>query len=76
MSSPVGSYYASGFKPISLYCATDSIRSAPLGTGSYKIGGYFNVYLETMDQQYKRQLKPNLKDINKYYGFIKIKLVR
>lgn len=41
MSSPVGSYYASGFKPISLYCATDSIRSAPMGTGSYKIGGYF-----------------------------------
>lgn len=39
MSSPVGSYYASGFKPISLYCATDSVRSAPLGTGSYKIGG-------------------------------------
>lgn len=41
MASPVGSYYASGFKPISLYCATDSIRSAPLGTGSYKIGGNY-----------------------------------
>ena len=76
MSSPVGSYYASGFKPISLYCATDSIRSAPLGTGSYKIGGYFYIYLETMVLQYKKQLKQNLKDINKSYGSIKIKLVK
>lgn len=38
-AGPVGSYYASGFKPISLYCATEAIRSAPKGTGFYKIGG-------------------------------------
>ena len=37
--SPVGPYYATGFKPVSLYCATDSIRSAPKGTGAYKLGG-------------------------------------
>jgi branched-chain amino acid aminotransferase len=38
-ASPVGSYYSAGFKPISLYCETDTIRSAPKGTGNYKIGG-------------------------------------
>ena len=38
--SPVGPYYATGFKPISLFCATGDIRSAPKGTGGYKIGGY------------------------------------
>ena len=37
--SPVGPYYATGFKPISLYCATEAIRSAPKGTGNAKIGG-------------------------------------
>jgi len=40
MTGPVGPYYPTGFKPISLYCATQTIRSAPKGTGAYKIGGY------------------------------------
>lgn len=39
MAGPVGPYYPTGFKPISLYCATETIRSAPKGTGSFKIGG-------------------------------------
>lgn len=39
IASPVGPYYPSGFSPISLSCATESIRSADKGTGSYKIGG-------------------------------------
>lgn len=42
MTGPVGSYYSTGFKPISLSCATDTIRSAPKGTGSYKIGGNYS----------------------------------
>ncbi len=42
MSSPVGPYYPSGFKPISLSCSLNSIRSAPGGTGYYKVGGYYN----------------------------------
>lgn len=41
MGSPVGPYYPSGFKPISLSCSINSIRSAPGGTGYYKVGGYF-----------------------------------
>ena len=39
--SPVGPYYATGFKPVSLYCAVDSIRSAPKGTGAFKLGGNY-----------------------------------
>lgn len=39
MTGPVGPYYSTGFKPISLYCVTDAIRSAPKGTGGFKIGG-------------------------------------
>lgn len=41
MAGPVGPYYPTGFKPISLSCATDTIRSAPKGTGAFKIGGNY-----------------------------------
>lgn len=47
MTGPVGPYYPTGFKPISLSCATETIRSAPKGTGSYKLGGYTFHDLET-----------------------------
>ncbi|KAJ7835303.1 branched chain amino acid aminotransferase [Mycena leptocephala] len=36
--SPVGPYYASGFKPVALYGTTDYVRAAPGGTGAYKLG--------------------------------------
>lgn len=39
VASPVGPYYATSFKPISLYCSRDQIRVAPKSTGAYKIGG-------------------------------------
>ena len=55
VSSPVGPNYPTGFNPISLYCDTKNVRSAPGGTGGYKLGGYFYyfiIYLETMDQQF------------------------
>lgn len=55
MSGPVGPYYPTGFKPISLSCATETIRSARKGTGSFKIGGYICPKLETMPQLYKLQ---------------------
>lgn len=43
MASPVGPYYPSGFKPISLAVSEKAIRSAPGGMGSFKVGGYFLV---------------------------------
>ncbi|KAF7339679.1 Branched-chain-amino-acid aminotransferase [Mycena sanguinolenta] len=36
--SPVGPYYAAGFKPVALYGTTEFIRAAPGGTGAYKLG--------------------------------------
>ncbi|KAJ6604404.1 aminotransferase [Mycena vulgaris] len=36
--SPVGPYYASGFKPVALYGTTEFVRAAPGGTGAYKLG--------------------------------------
>ncbi|KAF8213323.1 branched-chain amino acid aminotransferase II [Mycena galopus ATCC 62051] len=36
--SPVGPYYASGFKPIALHGTTEYVRAAPGGTGAYKLG--------------------------------------
>lgn len=48
MGGPVGPYYPTGFKPISLSCMISAIRSAPRGTGSFKIGGYLSHYLGIM----------------------------
>jgi branched-chain amino acid aminotransferase len=39
VSSPVGPYYPTGFNPVSLLCETKYIRSAPGGTGGFKLGG-------------------------------------
>lgn len=44
VTSPVGPYYPTGYKPISLYCSHDHIRAAPKGTGHFKVGGYFVIY--------------------------------
>lgn len=46
MGSPVGPYYPTGFKPISLSCSLNSIRSAPGGTGFYKVGGNYGPTLK------------------------------
>ncbi len=44
LGSPAGPYYATGFEPVSLMCGVGTIRSAPGGTGMYKVGGYiFNL---------------------------------
>jgi len=39
LGSPAGPYYATGFEPVSLMCGVGTIRSAPGGTGMYKVGG-------------------------------------
>jgi len=46
VASPVGPYYPTGFKPISLTCSLKYMRSAPKGTGGYKVGGYLFDYVE------------------------------
>lgn len=39
VASPVGAYYQSGFKAISILCDDKNIRSAHGGLGSVKAGG-------------------------------------
>lgn len=53
MGGPVGPYYPTGFKPVSLSCMTTAVRSAPKGTGGFKIGGYKIFYVATTGQLYK-----------------------
>ncbi|KAI9288616.1 branched-chain amino acid aminotransferase [Umbelopsis sp. AD052] len=45
---PVGNYYKDGVKPVDACIIEDFDRSAPLGTGSFKLGGnYAPVFLPT-----------------------------
>lgn len=39
---PVGPYYSTGFKPVSLEATTKYSRAAPGGTGSYKLGANYS----------------------------------
>ncbi|GJJ09431.1 hypothetical protein Clacol_003653 [Clathrus columnatus] len=39
--SPVGPYYATGFKPVSLYGTVEYVRAYPGGTGGYKLGANY-----------------------------------
>ena len=39
--SPVGPYYATGFKPVSLLGTTEYSRAHPGGTGAYKLGANY-----------------------------------
>lgn len=48
ITCPVGPYYPSGFKPISLLATPDYVRAWPGGTGSNKVGGN---YAPTMKPQ-------------------------
>lgn len=41
IASPVGPYYASGWKPISLLSSTKDVRAWPGGTGSHKLGANY-----------------------------------
>lgn len=39
--SPVGPYYKTGFKPVSLLATTSDVRAWPGGTGGYKLGSNY-----------------------------------
>lgn len=48
--SPVGPYFKEGFKPIDVMISWDYDRTAPLGTGSYKVGGNYAASLRSLEQ--------------------------
>lgn len=39
--TPVGPYFKEGFNPVKIAIVRDSDRAAPLGTGTYKVGGNY-----------------------------------
>jgi branched-chain amino acid aminotransferase len=39
--TPVGPYFREGFNPVSIQIARDFDRAAPLGTGTFKVGGNY-----------------------------------
>lgn len=47
--TPVGPYFKEGFKPVDIMICRDFDRAAPLGTGSYKVGGNYAASLKSLD---------------------------
>ena len=48
--TPVGPYFKEGFKPVNIQIVRDFDRAAPLGTGSYKVGGNYAASLRAGDR--------------------------
>lgn len=46
--TPVGPYFKEGFKPVDVMICRDHDRAAPLGTGSYKVGGNYAASLVSL----------------------------
>lgn len=48
--SPVGAYFAGGFKPVSVYVETEHVRAVRGGTGAAKTGGNYAASLSVSEQ--------------------------
>ncbi|NJM17025.1 MAG: branched-chain amino acid aminotransferase [Bacteroidales bacterium] len=48
--TPVGPYFKEGFKPVDLLIVRESDRSAPLGTGRFKVGGNYAASLSSIEK--------------------------
>jgi branched-chain amino acid aminotransferase len=46
--SPVGPYFRGGIKPVNMLICRDSDRAAPLGTGTFKVGGNYAASLRAL----------------------------
>jgi branched-chain amino acid aminotransferase len=55
IASPVGSYFKTGIKPVSLWVSTEYTRAAPGGTGAAKCGGNYAASLVAQAQAYERE---------------------
>jgi len=50
---PVGPYFKEGFNPVSIQLVRDYDRAAPLGTGSYKVGGNYAASLRAGERAHQ-----------------------
>jgi len=48
--TPVGPYFKEGFNPVKIAIVRDTDRAAPLGTGSYKVGGNYAASLRGIER--------------------------
>ncbi|HEY7226157.1 MAG TPA: branched-chain amino acid aminotransferase [Micromonosporaceae bacterium] len=53
IASPVGSYFKTGVKPVSLWVSTEYTRAAPGGTGAAKCGGNYAASLAAQAEAYE-----------------------
>lgn len=51
--TPVGPYFKEGFNPVKIAIVRDSDRAAPLGTGTYKVGGNYAASLRGVEKARK-----------------------
>jgi branched-chain amino acid aminotransferase len=51
--TPVGPYFKEGFNPMKIAVVRDSDRAAPLGTGTYKVGGNYAASLYGVDKAHR-----------------------
>jgi len=51
--TPVGPYFKEGFNPIKVQIVRDFDRAAPLGTGTFKVGGNYAASLAAIDRGHK-----------------------
>jgi branched-chain amino acid aminotransferase len=60
IASPVGPYYSTGFKAVSLLASTEYVRAWPNGTGDCKVGGNYAPCVkpqsEAADEGYQQNL--------------------
>ena len=52
-ATPVGPYFKEGFNPIKVQIVRDFDRAAPLGTGTFKVGGNYASSLVAIDRGHK-----------------------
>jgi branched-chain amino acid aminotransferase len=52
--TPVGPYFKEGFKPVDIMICRKYDRAAPLGTGSYKVGGNYAASLRSLDESHSQ----------------------
>lgn len=60
ISSPVGPYYKTGFKPVALEADPTKVRAWPGGTGQYKLGGNYAPSIRTQMEAATRGYQQNL----------------
>jgi branched-chain amino acid aminotransferase len=58
--SPVGPYYPTGFKPVSLWACPEYCRAAPGGTGAFKIGANYAPTVRPGDEAHARNCQQTL----------------